>query len=184
MAHRQAKMKAFELFAKNFWPPEVASELKINIRTIQRWFIEWKNQSQGNVVDPENSIDNENTVIESESIIEHTPHLSTVKKVRGIADWCSDWEHLAVGLADELLFDHRKIRRRLTEILSNEIEKPELNTRVLQSLSQSIARHSEIEMAVANLSLFDVNKAFKVLEVHGYVVINPADANNQDKKLN
>ncbi|MGI2908608.1 helix-turn-helix domain-containing protein [Tolypothrix sp. VBCCA 56010] len=38
MAHRQAKQQAFELFEKGFYPQDVSASLRVNIRTVQRWF--------------------------------------------------------------------------------------------------------------------------------------------------
>ncbi len=169
MAHRQAKAKAFELFAANLWPPDVAAELKINIRTIQRWFLEWKS---ANVAIPQTLDSTPNIATESQQVIEQTPHLSTVK-ARGMAEWAGEWEQTAIALGDELLLHHGKIRRLMTQMLVEESRKPDLNTRVLTSLSQAITRHSQIEIAVANLSMLDVNKAFKVLEAYGYAVITP-----------
>ncbi|MBW4608324.1 MAG: hypothetical protein KME22_14190 [Hassallia sp. WJT32-NPBG1] len=38
MAHRKAKQEAFELFKKGFFPQDTAASLKVNVRTVQRWF--------------------------------------------------------------------------------------------------------------------------------------------------
>jgi len=176
MAHRQAKTKAFELFAANFWPPDVAAELKINIRSVQRWFIEWKSL---NVVIPETVDSIPNITAESQQVIQQTPHLSTVKS-RGFVEWGGEWEEKAVALADELLLHHGKIRRRMTQMFAEESRKAEINTRILTSLSQGIARHSQVEITVANLAMLDLNKAAKILEACGYAVINPNIDDSQE----
>lgn len=46
------------------------------------------------------------------------------------------------------------------EVVAEEFRKPDQNTRVVTSLSQGIARHSQIEASVANLSMLDVNNIF------------------------
>ena len=178
MAHRQAKAKAFELFAANLWPPDVAAELNMNIRTIQRWFIDWKAANVATSQTPNSSAD---IAAESNRVIEETPHLSTVKAARGIAEWSQEWEQSAVALNDELLLHHRKIRLRFTQMIAEEWSKPEKNMRVLTGLSQGIARHSEIEISVQNLGLLDVSKASKVLEAHGYVVLDPRFYDSEEK---
>ena len=169
MAHRQAKVKAFELFTANLWPPDVAAELKINLRTAQRWFVQWKATNVATSQTPSSSAD---IAAESQQAIEQTPHLSTAK-ARAMTEWAEEWEQTAIALGDELLLHHGKIRRRMTQMLVDESKKTEINTRILTSLSQSIVRHSQVEIAVANLSMLDVNKAFKVLEAYGYAVITP-----------
>lgn len=175
MAHRQAKVKAFELFSNNLWPPDVAAQLKINIRTAQRWFIEWKTV---NVADSQTPDPSANIAVESRQVIDQTPHLSTLK-AKGVSEWSSDWEQMAIALSDELLLHHGKIRRKLSQMLAEETQKSDVNTRVLTTLSQSICRHSEIEISVANLSLLNLDRAFKVLDSYGYIVINPADAESE-----
>lgn len=177
MAHRQAKVKAFELFTANLWPPDVAAELKINLRTAQRWFSEWKSKNVATSQTPNSSAD---IVDESNRVIQATPHLSTVK-ARGMAEWAEDWEEAAIALSDELLLHHGKIRRRMTQMWAEESKKPEINTRILTSLSQSIVRHSQIEMVVQNLELLDINKASRVLEAYGYVVLDPRLYDSEDK---
>jgi len=176
MAYRKAKRRAYELFANGLWPPDVADELKINVRTIERWFNQWKSENVATSQTPQSGV---NVAVESKQVIDQTPHLSTVKS-KTIVEWSNEWGQSAISLSDELLLHHGKIRRRLTQMLAEESKKPDLNPRTLNTLSQAIARHSQIEIAVANLSLFDVNKSFKILEAHGYVVMPPSTDESQE----
>lgn len=173
MAHRRSKLEAVKLFDENFWPPEVSDTLHINLRTVQRWFAEWRSNSQKNVVEPENLEYIVSAAVESVEIINKAPHLGAVTKSSG------NWYEAATELAEELLRDHGRIRRKLTELLTSQLDKPELNIRLLQGLSQSVVRHSEIEIGVASLSLLDINRAFKTVENEGYIVIDPNYVNDK-----
>lgn len=177
MAHRQAKAKAFQLFANNLCPPDVAAELNVNIRSIQRWYNQWKSQNVATSETVDSSVD---IAAESKQVIDQTPHLATVK-ARGIAEWSQEWEQSAVALNDELLLHHRKIRLRFTQMIAEEWSKPEKNMRVLTGLSQAVCRHSEVEISVQNLGLLDVNKAAKTLEAYGYIILDPRLQDSEEK---
>lgn len=170
MAHRKAKQQAKRMFSENFEPPEVADTINVNLRTVQRWFADWKSE---NVVEPENLEYILSAAVESVEIANKAPHLGAVTKSSG------NWYEAATELAEELLRDNGKIRRKLTELLTSQLDKPELNIRLLQGLSQSVVRHSQIEIGVASLSLLGINRAFKTIENEGYIVIDPNDVNDK-----
>jgi hypothetical protein len=171
LAHRKARNRAYELYQKGFFPPDISSELKVPLRTCQRWVKEF---SQQNGVISENQENQESIVSKSinhsSEIIDYTSKSQYLPKLKFQNQ---DWFDAALELSNELLEVHTELRRKLVELMKVKLGETDLNLRTIQGLSQVVCRHSEIEQNVIALSLLDTNRAFQLVERYGYLVIDP-----------
>ena len=164
MAHRQAKQQAFELFQKDFYPPDVAASLGLNVRTCQRWFKEF----QGDTVassQPQKSCSPASVVFAEEE----------PKKIKAQHDNDDDpieedWFTFATTLAANHFRVHNKARKKIQEILNQKLEEPEINLRAVHTLSIALTRHIEAERVALCLGYLDINAAANRLFASGYIV--------------
>jgi AraC-like DNA-binding protein len=166
MAHRQAKQQAFELFQKDFYPPDVAASLGLNIRTCQRWFKEF----QGDTVassQPQKSCSPASVVFAEED----------PKKIKAQNDDDEDldlrgegWFVFASKLTTNHFRVHNKARKKIEEILNQKLEESEINLRAVHTLSIALARHIEAERVAMCLDYLDIDAAARRLYANGYII--------------
>ncbi|BAY80503.1 hypothetical protein NIES25_69910 (plasmid) [Nostoc linckia NIES-25] len=167
MAHKRERDKARELYQKGFYPPDIAAQLKVPLRSVQRWLKGFREESGANSQEENSSI---TLLEESSGLIAGTPQKPNLPKLESQSE---AWFNEVSSLANELLTTHSKIRKKLVELLETKLEDPDLNLRLVQGLSQSICRHSEREEAISSLGLLDINKAYVLVEKYGFAVIDP-----------
>ena len=171
MAEPKLKRAAVKLFAKGFTPPEVSQKIGSNLRTTQRWhkqFIE-ENPSFKNVGKIPVSVVPVAVEPQPEPKPEPKPEPQTKSGLR----MPEDWHEIASKLANQHLGENQNIRVKLGKILNNCLNYPELNARVINSISQCYARHLVIEREAAALDMLQPDRAFKLLESMGYSIIDP-----------
>ena len=164
MAHKVKKVKAFKLFSKGWNPPEVAGQIAINLRTIQRWHQEFLKQNPdfavvGKVpvaVLPINEI--------AEAIEDTAKHTSSFSK---------NWIGWANSLTDRHLEIHGEVREKLSKMLIASLDAAEYNTRAIHVLSQCLCRHLEAEREAGFLDMLVTDAAFKKVESLGYEISAP-----------
>lgn len=180
MAHRKAKSRAYQLYKKGFFAPDISSELQIPLRTCQRWLNEFSQQngainenleSQESIVS--DSVSYSSDIIDSTSKSQYLPKLKFQNQ---------HWFDAALELSNELLEVHTELRRELVQLMKAKLKESDLNLRTIQGLSQIVCRHSEIEQNVIALSLLDTNRAFQLVERYGYLVIDPTDSTVEEEQ--
>lgn len=159
MAHRRAKKEAFELFEKGFYPPDISATLQVSLRSVQRWFSEFKGLDSANPVDK--NVGQTGTILrkEQEDTRQNYPD--------------QDWVEFASKLTREHFVAHENARQKIQELLDQHLSQPELNTRIIHVLSLALARHTEAERIALSLDYLDVNRAAARVEKEGLVVSFP-----------
>jgi hypothetical protein len=180
LAHRKARNRAYELYQKGFFAPDISSELNVPLRTCQRWVKEFSHQ---NGVISENLENQESILSESVSyssdIIDSTSKSQYLPKLKSQNQY---WFDAALELSNELLEVHTELRRELVQLMKAKLKESDVNLRIIQGLSQIVCRHSEVEKDVIALSLLDTNRAFQLVERYGYLVIDPADSTVEEEQ--
>jgi len=123
----------------------------ISQRTIFRWHREYKDE---NGLNPVVESDIEAIVLSSDS---------------GIS--AQEWVKSAENHAQEILDNNAKIRRRLEELLWQEISKDaDINLRSVNILGAQICNFQKQEWLFGSFAYLDINKAVKLLTSMGYAV--------------
>lgn len=171
VAHKIKKVKAFKLFSKGWNPPEVADQIDVNIRTIQRWHQEFLQQN------PDFAMVGKVPVIVTH--VDKNPasaHLVEAEPENNAPSYSQNWVEWATSLTDSHITMHGEIRGKLANILNVCLDSSEYNVRVIQVLSQCLCRHAEAERAAAMLDALNINVAAKRLEAAGYLVMESSEA--------
>jgi len=172
LAHsRYRKNKAFGYFQEGWNAPDVSEKMKIPLRTCQRWMTEFLEA---------NPAIESNLVIVQEFATRATEVISSPPESVNELSWSSEAKKLVIEHQEI----HTKVRRKLGDLLLAAMEQPEYNLRALHTLSQALLRHSEFERETLSLDMLNPDRAFQTLESYGYAVINPLDADNENKKVN
>lgn len=161
MTHKRAKQEALKLFEKNFSAPDAAASLRVNLRTVQRWFKEFDG---GNVAtsEPQKSCESISLPATEDSQPLNAQHDQNV---------LDDWFNFATKLSSNHFYTHNRIRIKLEEIISQKLNEPEINLRAVHTLSIALTRYMEGERVAAMLHGLDINVAAQRLNAAGYIVM-------------
>lgn len=171
MAHKRQRDQAYKLYKKGFYPADIAAQLRVPLRTAQRWVKKFNEENGAKIEEQEKQESATGQLLEqSFNLIALTPQKQNLPKLEFQNQ---DWFESTSNLAKELLTIHSNIRQKLVQLLEVKLEDSDLNLRLIQGLSQSICRHSEREESIASLSLLELNKAYTLIEKHGYAVVDP-----------
>lgn len=167
MAHKIKKVKAFKLFSKGWNPPEVAAQVDVNLRSIQRWYQEFLQQNPdfamvGKVPVTVTPVDEIPTSAHLAEVVEDT--------AKHDLSFSQDWVAWANSLTDSHLAVHGQIREKLAKMLNACLDSAEFNTRAIQVLSQCLCRHLEAERRAGFADMLVADKAFQKVESLGYEI--------------
>ena len=158
MSKSEEKLRIFELFRKGISVTDVAKTSKTPERTLYRWYKEF----------------------EANQII--NPIKDAVREVRveldsGLneIDFSQDWLKVIASNSIKGCLINCKIREKLSSILLNQLDEPDLNFRAIAALSSSINIHSRLERDFGLYYLLDPNAAMQKLTSEGYEVIDPSE---------
>jgi hypothetical protein len=157
LTHRKVRPKAIELFESGWHPADIARNLEVSLRTVQRWIADFKENRDVNSSESPESLSGGSITVSPEAI--YYPSKS--------------WVNSAQILAGDHLDTHENIRRTMTSLLNNELQNGGENLRAIDKLSLAIARHTEAERQAASLHLLDVNRAAELLQNYGFIVSRP-----------
>ena len=179
MAHRLAKQEAFRLFERGFYPPDIAAELKINLRTAQRWCKEFKDEKQPNVA----TLSEQKTPEIAVAVSEEQKFISDSTNNQNFTAWLSkQWLDSAQKLAADHFFAHNNVRLKVQKILDEKLGEPELNLKSIHTLSLAMTRHLSGEREAASLELLDPNRAALCVEACGLIISDPTYQNELDEE--
>lgn len=155
------KLHIFEMFKKGLRVKDISKTSNIPFKTLYRWWKEW--QEGNNTNTPNKDIDALQAKI---TAIQRTSECETETELEKI-----NWVDFANKQSLEACISNGLIRKNLSELLLEEINKQDKNYRALSILSNCINIHSKLER---EYGLYDTvlnpDKAINALTAMGYVV--------------
>jgi transposase-like protein len=155
---KEEKLKIFKLFEKGATVPELEKTTNINRRTLYRWYKEFE---QNQTMQP---------VKEAVQAVK-----VQVEQELNDIDFSQDWIKIISKNSINGCLVNMKIRERLSDVLLNELDQPDLNFRAIAALSSCINIHARLERDFGMYYMLDPNVAIKRIESEGYIIQNPAD---------
>jgi len=153
---KEEKLRIFELFKKGVSVTEIEKTSNINRRTLYRWFKEFKSKQEAKEPLP----------IIGEVVQEAKKQAESQLEI----DFSEDWLAIASKQSIKHCIVNGQIAKALSNILIEEIRKPDINYRAVTALSGSIAIHSKLHREYGLFYLLDSNKAVEILTSQGYVI--------------
>jgi transposase-like protein len=161
MAKSEEKLRIFELFRKGISVADVAKTSKTPERTLYRWYKEYQDSQESKKDTPVIGRVVKETRSQSESQLE--------------IDFNEDWANVATKESIKHCICNGQIAKALSNILIKEIQQSDINYRAISALSASISIHSKLHREYGMFYLLDINKAAKMLESEGYIILNPSE---------
>ena len=161
MAKSEEKLRIFELFRKNISVADVAKTSKTPERTLYRWYKEYQDSQESKKDTPVIGRVVKEARSQSESQLE--------------IDFNEDWANVATKESIKHCICNGQIAKALSNILIKEIQQSDINYRAISALSASISIHSKLHREYGMFYLLDINKAAKMLESEGYIILNPSE---------
>ena len=186
MAHIQKQEQALGLFVRGYSTNEVAAELAVNIRTVQRWHKQWKIQ-QGLIPDPTNvksEADPSPTAIvkaEQPEVVKQVQS-AVEPKLLGFPGDYEKWDAAITKKFKELEEFHRNERLIYISERDKKMAKGELTSRDANNYSQIMGRHAEQEWRMPLMGKSDLptmTQAYAWMRKTGHVV-KKAGGENDD----
>ena len=154
--NKEDKARIFQLLVKGIKIGELEKTSKTPRRTLYRWYKEWKESRESAPPPP----------LISEAIQESKKQAESQLEV----DFSEDWLSVASKQSIKHCIVNGQIAKALSNILIEEIQKPDINYRAVTALSGSIAIHSKLHREYGLFYLLDSNKAVELLTSQGYVI--------------
>ena len=158
MAKSEEKLRIFELFRKGISVADVAKTSKTPERTLYRWYKEYQDSQESKKDTP---------VIGR--VVEETRSQLEI-------DFNENWANVATKENIKHCICNGQIAKALSNILIKEIQQSDINYRAISALSASISIHSKLHREYGMFHLLDINKAAKMLESEGYIILNPSES--------
>lgn len=174
LTHHNAKKRAIELHLQGWHPADIAMNLGVSLRSIQRWISSIKD----NGINSSESKTFKEVTTNSEAVVESQSVTNSSELAGSLYYPSKSWVSFAQGLADEHFVIHSKLRGIITSLLESQLQNPE-NLRGVHTLSMAVTRHLEGERQATSLHLLDVNRAVELLHSHGFFV-SPMPSKNDD----
>jgi hypothetical protein len=156
------KKHIFDLFDKGLEVGDIENS-HVPKRTLYRWFNEYQASNNKVIKDIVAEVVEKTIEQPREENQEPQPPIDP-----------ADWVQTALQASAKGRDDNRVIRERLSNLLLNKLEEPEINYRAVSCLSNAIACHSKLEREFGFYSVLDANIAIRVLESAGYIISNPS----------
>ena len=155
------KLHIFEMFKKGLRVKDISKTSNIPFKTLYRWWNEWTSGNRESSTNKDiDAVQAKITAIQRTSVSETENELEKI-----------NWVDFANKQSLEACISNGLIRKSLSELLLEEINKSDKNYRALSILSSCINIHSKLER---EYGLFDVvlnpDKAMNALTAMGYVV--------------
>lgn len=158
------KLRIFDLFRRGIKIKDIAQTCNVSSKTLYRWWDEWKNNysDQPHKEEDTKPLEAKIEAIQKASVSESKLELELEK---------INWIDFANKQSLEACIANGLIRKNLSEILLEEINKQDINYRALSILSNCINVHSKLER---EYGLYDTvlnpDKAMTLLTSMGYSV--------------
>ena len=176
MVHAEKQEQARGLFVRGYSTNEVAAELSMNIRTVQRWYKRWK-IDQG-LVDPTNAKPKPKPTaivkVDPEVVGQIQPTTSE-PWLLGFAGTYQEWNAAITKKITELSKFHEKERLRHQSILDQKQRDASGDpaSRDCNALSQAMTRHGEQEvkmLCMGRTDLLNYSQGYAMFNAGGYGV--------------
>ena len=154
---REEKLRIFDLFRKGISVADVIKTSTTPARTLYRWYKEYEESKLGKPV---------------QEIIEEIK--AEVEMSLSDTEFSPDWLKVVSKNSITGCLVNAKIREKLSNLLLNQLDDPELNLRIIHALSSCISIHSKLERDYGFYYLLDPNMAMRKVESQGYQVIDPS----------
>jgi transposase len=177
MAHKEKEQQARGLFVRGYSTNEVAAELAVNIRTVQRWYKQWKIE-QG-LVDPPTNIKAKakpTAIVKVDpEVVEQIQSATAEPKLLGFNGTYQEWNLAITNKFTELSKFHEKERLRHQSILDQKQRDANGDpaSRDCNALSQAMTRHSEQEvkmLCMGRTDLLNYSQGYAMFNAGGYGV--------------
>lgn len=157
------RLKAIEMFENGFKPIDIAEELGIPLRRLERWVY-----SPMSIEEKEKIISTYSP--EGQSIfVSEAPNSCWIEDVERVV-----YEHQQC---------HGEVRRKLSKILQRHLDADELNYRAIHVISMALIRHTDAERDALDVNKsLDGSRAFALLRSSGYSIIDVAEIEALQKK--
>lgn len=163
MANKEDKARIWQLLDKGISIGEIEKTAKTARRTLYRWYSEWREARE---------VKEGDTHVISETIKEVKQTTESQIEV----DFNDDWVRVASKQSIKHCLVNGQIAKALSNILIKEIQQNDINYRAISALSASISIHSKLHREYGMFYLLDINKAAKMLESEGYIILNPSES--------
>lgn len=165
MARKIEREEAIQLHKQGWAVCDIASHLGVPERSVYRWVKQYKQpDSNKKSVKKADCKPIEKPAEQPATYIEASP-------LEDVYFPSKDWVDFATNLSVEHYATHQNIRVQISEILNNCLETEPDNTRKINHLALAVNRCIEGERIAANLDLLEINRAFEVLDKHGFAAI-------------
>lgn len=161
MARKIEREEAIQLHKQGWAVCDIASHLGVPERSVYRWVKQYKQSD---------SIQKSVKKTHSKPTEQPAPYVEA-SPLEDVYFPSKDWVDFATNLSVEHYATHQNIRVQISEILNNCLESEPDNTRKINHLALAVNRCIEGERIAANLDLLEVNRAFEVLDKHGFAAI-------------
>ncbi|MGB7375002.1 MAG: helix-turn-helix domain-containing protein [Rivularia sp. (in: cyanobacteria)] len=155
------KQEAIELHKQGWVVCDIASHLGVPERTVYRWIKLYKQPD---------SVKKSVKKAEPKPTEQPAPYIES-SPMEDVYFPSKNWVDFATNLSVEHYATHQNIRVQVSEILNNCLETEPDNTRKINHLALAVNRCIEGERVAVNLDLLDINRAFEVLDKHGFAAI-------------
>ncbi|MBP5977013.1 helix-turn-helix domain-containing protein [Brasilonema sp. CT11] len=177
MPSPEEKQEARLMFLSGRGATDIARTLGLTLRTVQRWFAEWRG---GENPKPKSEF-RPAPIVKTEVIPpESSPH-TTEPTLLGYGGTLQDWVKDYNNLTQELKQEHRDIRIALKQKLLNELAQDGSN-RAIHTLSLAVQRHGAEELRMLSQGrgdLLTISQAFSLVQSAGFT-ISQAKEDEQD----
>lgn len=165
------KQEARLMFLSGRGATEIARTLGLTLRTVQRWFAEWRSGKK-----PKSKV-KPAPIVKAEVLpLQSSPHTSE-PTVLGYGGSLQDWVKDINSFAQELRQDHRDARIATKQKYLDELAKNGSN-RNIHTLSLALQRHGaeEFKMLIQGRSdLLTLHQALALVQAAGFVVRHPLE---------
>ncbi|MBW4598012.1 MAG: helix-turn-helix domain-containing protein [Brasilonema angustatum HA4187-MV1] len=166
MPSPEQKQEARLMFLSGQGATEIARTLGLTLRTVQRWFAEWRGGEK-----PKR--ESKPTPIVKAEVLPPPSSPQTIEPtLLGYGGTLQDWVKDYNNLAQELKQEHRDIRVALKQKLLNELAQDGSN-RAIHTLSLAVQRHGAEELRMLSQGrgdLLTLSQAFAYIQSAGYSI--------------
>lgn len=168
MPSPEEKQEARLMFLSGRGATEIARTLGLTLRTVQRWFAEWRGGEN-----PKSKREPKSTPIVKAEVFPPQSLPQTIEPtLLGYGGTLQDWVKDYNNLTQELKQEHRDIRIALKQKLLNELAQDGSN-RAIHTLSLAVQRHGAEELRMLSQGrgdLLTLSQAFAYIQSAGYSI--------------
>lgn len=176
MAHREKERQARGLFVRGYRPSEVARELKMVPKTVERWFKKW--QIEQGLAEPTINVKPKpkpTAIVKVDpEVVEQIQSATAEPKLLGFRGNYKQWDAAITNKFKELEEFHREERLINRSLRDKQMADGAINGREANSYSQAMARHGEQEFRMLLMGKSDLptmSQSYAGMKTAGFTIV-------------